>query len=387
LGEGLGAEIGAAAFIVLNTWVYTPIHDHRGNVVVLAGASNQTYRYTAFGEELTGHTRSPWRFSSKRVDSETDYVYFGMRYYSPHLGRWVSPDPQGFADGPNLYSYVHNSPLTHLDLYGLWSMGEFFRGLSHKTFSGLEWTGANLIPLPGVQGFVESIGRWGAGGGFRAPSRYRFPNEIITISGNTASHHSCCYSNGMRTDRLEAIKNTTFISKTHYKGPGGAQVDLLYNGTNGWIMDGLSCILGKMGMITGYDKMCRSYYGKNLRDDPEHTFTHYVHSRGGTRLMNTGRFLPKDGVRDRIDVSSFGSASLIPNGYFRSAVNNLSPYDIVSCASPLSMIVGLSTSRYNIKFLKPATHNPLKEHSFLGETYAGEIKELGYQYEDVYFSE
>src|SRR5208282_5921385 len=25
----------------------------------------------------------------------------------------------GFADGPNLYAYVHNNPLTRFDLYGL----------------------------------------------------------------------------------------------------------------------------------------------------------------------------------------------------------------------------------------------------------------------------
>jgi len=35
LGEGLGAEIGAAAFIVLDNRVYVPIHDHRGNLVSL----------------------------------------------------------------------------------------------------------------------------------------------------------------------------------------------------------------------------------------------------------------------------------------------------------------------------------------------------------------
>ena len=34
-------------------------------------------------------------------------------------GRWTTPDPLGFVDGPNLYAYVHNNPLTHFDLYGL----------------------------------------------------------------------------------------------------------------------------------------------------------------------------------------------------------------------------------------------------------------------------
>ena len=46
-------------------------------------------------------------------------MYFGKRYYSPALGRWVTPDPAGFIDGPNLYAYVHNRPLSLLDPYGL----------------------------------------------------------------------------------------------------------------------------------------------------------------------------------------------------------------------------------------------------------------------------
>jgi hypothetical protein len=46
-------------------------------------------------------------------------VYFGRRYYAPNIGRWITPDPIGFNDGPNLYAYVHNNPLTAIDLYGL----------------------------------------------------------------------------------------------------------------------------------------------------------------------------------------------------------------------------------------------------------------------------
>jgi len=54
-------------------------------------------------------------------------VFFGKRYYNPSTGRWTTPDPRGFADGPNLYAYVHNNPLTLFDLYGEWSMRSSFR--------------------------------------------------------------------------------------------------------------------------------------------------------------------------------------------------------------------------------------------------------------------
>ena len=74
----------------------------------------------AFGEEVFSG-KSPWRFSSKRVDN-SGLVYYGRRYYQPHLGRWLTPDPAGFTDGMNLYAFVHNDPLTHCDEYGLFTM-------------------------------------------------------------------------------------------------------------------------------------------------------------------------------------------------------------------------------------------------------------------------
>jgi len=42
----------------------------------------------------------------------------------------MSPDPQGFDDGPNRYAYVHNCPLTSYDLYGLWTWESAWGGFS-----------------------------------------------------------------------------------------------------------------------------------------------------------------------------------------------------------------------------------------------------------------
>lgn len=142
LGEGLGAEIGSAVLFELKDKTYVPIHDHRGCVVTLVETKKkqavETYRYTAFGEELTDGKLSPWRFASKRIEEETGLVFFGRRYYSPLLGRWISPDPQGYDNGPNLYTYLSNSPLTDYDLYGLWSMREAWGNAQHFMWGMLE---------------------------------------------------------------------------------------------------------------------------------------------------------------------------------------------------------------------------------------------------------
>jgi RHS repeat-associated protein len=37
------------------------------------------------------------------------------RAYDPDLGRWLSADPIGDADGPNVFAYVHNKPTGFVD--------------------------------------------------------------------------------------------------------------------------------------------------------------------------------------------------------------------------------------------------------------------------------
>ena len=93
------------------------------------GQPAETYRYSAFGEETIFNAEgqsiadsqvgNPWRFACKRVDPETGWIYFGQRYYDPEIGRWTTPDPAGFVDGPNLYAYLHHNPLMAFDAYGL----------------------------------------------------------------------------------------------------------------------------------------------------------------------------------------------------------------------------------------------------------------------------
>ena len=164
LGIGLGAEIGAAVLHELNGKTYIPIHEHNGNVAALFdqnGASVETYRYTGFGIETTPTSViNPWRYASKRFDPETGFIYFGRRYYAPAIGRWVTTDPEGYQDGPNLYAYVHNNPLSKYDLYGLFEEAGWFT--SFDDFKSLAWdaktTLFNSLSSPYFQGSLQAIG-------------------------------------------------------------------------------------------------------------------------------------------------------------------------------------------------------------------------------------
>ena len=71
-------------------------------------------------------TINPWRFSSKRIDSETGFVYFGRRYYNPSTGRST-----GF--GEFMKWLAREEGLSVLDL-GPTSPANitFFIGLGHR---------------------------------------------------------------------------------------------------------------------------------------------------------------------------------------------------------------------------------------------------------------
>ena len=105
--------------------------DSIGNVTALVSATNGAvtaqYEYGPFGEFIraTGPMAklNPFRFSTKFYDEETGLYYYGYRYYNPSTGRWPSRDPIQEQGGLNLYGFVGNSPIIHIDRMGMESIG------------------------------------------------------------------------------------------------------------------------------------------------------------------------------------------------------------------------------------------------------------------------
>ena len=82
---------------------------------------------TALGLRAAEHLeRVRSRYTGKERDSESGNDYFGARYYSSSMGRWLSPDPGWFFSANmfdpqslNLYSHALNNPLVWIDTDGL----------------------------------------------------------------------------------------------------------------------------------------------------------------------------------------------------------------------------------------------------------------------------
>lgn len=102
----------------------TPSYTHenrRGDVIAKSDSSGSlTYQaqYEAFGKVIgeTGSTLDRQKSNSKDTDP-TGLIDEGFRYRRGCV--FLSRDPAGFVDGPNLYCYVSQNPWTHFDPEGL----------------------------------------------------------------------------------------------------------------------------------------------------------------------------------------------------------------------------------------------------------------------------
>jgi RHS repeat-associated protein len=133
----------------LNNNLYTPIRNHRGDICQLLQDQTVvgTYRYDAFGLHTQEGLSSPWMLSGQRYDSILELYHFDKREYDPYLGRWLTPDPLGFADGPNLYAYVHNNPLIYIDPHGLWAKEacDFIGGTARGIVDDTTWNATDCV--------------------------------------------------------------------------------------------------------------------------------------------------------------------------------------------------------------------------------------------------
>ncbi|MBA4389204.1 MAG: hypothetical protein C0404_14620 [Verrucomicrobia bacterium] len=65
-------------------------------------------------------TSTPSAFSSKYLDPETGFYYYGYRYYDPVTGRFISNDPIEEEGGDNLYETGGNACIGNYDKLGLY---------------------------------------------------------------------------------------------------------------------------------------------------------------------------------------------------------------------------------------------------------------------------
>ncbi len=119
--QGVRVETGAA----IGNYYYT--QDHLGSIVELVDSNANVrarYTYDPFGNRMRvfGDQDSDYGFAGMFSPWEVGVYLANYRAYDPKIGRWLSRDPLPNAEleeGPNLFAYVKNAPISLVDPLGL----------------------------------------------------------------------------------------------------------------------------------------------------------------------------------------------------------------------------------------------------------------------------
>ena len=108
-----------------NSQLYIPFYDANGNITRYCDEQGNivaSYTYDAFGNTIaqsgTMADIFSHRFSTKYFDSETGLYYYGYRFYSPELMRWLNRDQMEEQGGVNLYAFCGNNAIMQVDVLG-----------------------------------------------------------------------------------------------------------------------------------------------------------------------------------------------------------------------------------------------------------------------------
>ncbi len=157
-----------------NSVLYFLHSDHLGSTSLTTNASGGVVArqlYDAWGNVryISGTLPTDISFTGQRSDS-TGLMYYGARYYSAYLNRWIQPDtivpdpknPQTL----NRYSYVNNNPVKYTDpsghcVFGLDTLVCVIIGGIIAGALGYEyWAGPSVGQRPDHKGVEVASERW-----------------------------------------------------------------------------------------------------------------------------------------------------------------------------------------------------------------------------------
>ncbi len=390
-GRGLG-DIGSAIAIELNNEVFLPIHDFRGNIVLLIsqdGKITESYEYSAFSQEASSRLKfkNPWRFSSKR--SEEHLILFGERFYDPSLKRWLTPDPAGFVDGVNLYVYVLNNPVNRLDLFGLYAKDLFdsspfsiyapcdsinsYESTKNSIVIGeayvnnvridvvmnsVHWQNLKITPVERESGKLNLVDHLA---------------ELLPNNGR--SFGLIIHGNGIKTSLSELVDSVQSIAR---KIPEGTFIMGLYNETNGTVKDYFRAKKEIKREITDRITDHAQIFGSLLETvnniNPEMLIAFIPHSEYGAITELMPELLSphqKEICKKQVYVTAQAPALPVSRQNYFEATNTYSEHDRITkrFSKPYMNKAGYDISIVSCKSKISEWSMYFADHAFLGTTY------------------
>lgn len=130
--DGSGSMDARLATVNPDNTIHWHHTDHQGSLIATSNGAGQAAGFTnysphgEFGTAADGVTQltapptgSPFGYTGRQWDAQARLYQYRARYYSPELGIFLSMDPIGTKDDPNLYGYVAQDPVNNTDPTGM----------------------------------------------------------------------------------------------------------------------------------------------------------------------------------------------------------------------------------------------------------------------------
>jgi RHS repeat-associated protein len=443
----LYAEVNNSSFIISQDL----FQNVTGIYNVDAQALVQAFSYTPFGEiqnaMLVGKF-FPWMFAAHRVDEFIGHYIFNKRFYDPKTGQFLSLDPESGASCLNPYQYCKNNPFRYSDADGnypldqtfsfdispwvtkilnrWWEGKEVFKG---GLFAGCE-VGASL-PLDEFTRLLSDPGSYLSQVVRQILVQDRTPVErdnstkivilhkkepkpkinlvslleqvksekliLVAPDPNFIKQHNAIdiFTNGMRHTKEEAIDAAKALANAI-----GNSVILVANYSENLLTGTAKAIGSKIFDYQGDVSQILHRIADAALNIEGVNCRVWCHSEGGANAYYAFKVFPEQ-KKERLVISTFGSAILIPNSFAGRVFNFISEKDFLSLGINVGVLFGITCSssdcnklsynnsltrdvlelifkdtekKYNIIFLP--SKKMFFDHQFLGETYQNAIKSL-----------
>lgn len=363
MGVGVKGDVGAAVLMEFLGRAYLPLHDYRGNVSMLVDAVTaevvESYRFDAFGVETVSSQSeaplNPWRFSSKRVDAETGWVYFGARYYDAEMGRWTTPDPMWFVNGTNLYCYVRNNPTMYIDSEGLFfnEIVKFLKDTFRAIFKALV---ENVDVSADERGNIQV--------NFNTHPSLDHQSKSTSAKNDVYGSVHVMTVNGIFNSYEESEDLCGRMSEL----AGGCTSSFVYNASHG-VFDLIESFLNLLGIVTRPAQLLHKEWDHFFANCPEDGIIIMVcHSQGAILTRNALSTYDEE-LRKRIHVVAVAPAAYIDEGLCGSVMHYVSKRDFV----PWIDVVGRMRNRHTTVELDPHPDAPFFDHAVSSPTYQDDI--------------
>ena len=335
-GSDWGGGVGGLLYSVRSGVPSFKHYNSRGDVISATDATGvATWQgtYEAYGTRTqeTGTMVDRQKANTKEEDP-TGLLNEGFRYRDLETGVFITRDPLGFVDGPNMYVYVIQNPWSKFDPLGLYWGEKYVNNMVSLPVNLTVNTGRHLgesakqiaegKPFNAIRVTIGVPGSILSGDIFDKANPVHSQATGVSVNGiwndKTAAKNIADDTSAATGQKIEPIKNGT-----HWGIPGVRQK----------LGDVIQCLSESLGAINTPSLN----YAVSMRvidqNHPTGTLEATAHSQGGSVLMG-GAALLDPSINQRTSVQTFGAQLAAPKGIFKDVYNERSSGGLIGDPVP-----------------------------------------------------